>query len=131
MEPQDSVPPPPRLTDEIRRQIRVRHYSFSTERSYVYWTRAFVRFHDMRHPRVMGATEVEAFLSHLATARNVSASTQNQAKAALLFLHKTVLGVELPCLHEIVSAQRPRRLPVALTRLEVKGCCKLCTARAG
>lgn len=119
MELQTTVPPL-RLIDEVRRQIRVRHYSFSTERSYVYWTRAFVRFHSPRHPREMGAAQVEAFLSHLATTRNVSASTQNQAKAALLFLYKAVLGLELPWLREIVSAQRPRKLPVVLTRLEVK-----------
>lgn len=119
MELQTTVPPL-RLIDEVRRQIRVRHYSFSTERSYVYWTRAFVRFHSLRHPREMGAAQVEAFLSRLATTRNVSASTQNQAKAALLFLYKAVLGLELPWLREIVSAQRPRKLPVVLTRLEVK-----------
>lgn len=119
----ETTPHPPlrlSLIDEVRRQIRVRHYSFSTECTYVYWTRFFVRFHGLRHPREMGAPEAESFLSHLATERKVSASTQNQAKAALLFLYKEVLGVDLPWLGEVVSAQRSRRLPVALTRREVK-----------
>lgn len=120
METAPHPPSRPSLIDEVRRQIRVRHYSFSTERTYVYWTRFFVRFHGLRHPREMGAPEVESFLSHLATERKVSASTQNQAKAALLFLYKAVLGVDLPWLGEIVSAQRSRRLPVVLTRREVK-----------
>lgn len=120
METASHPPLRPSLIDEVRRQVRVRHYSFSTERTYVYWTRFFVRFHGLRHPREMGASEVEAFLSHLATERKVSASTQNQAKAALLFLYKAVLGVDLPWLGEIVSAQRSRRLPVVLTRREVK-----------
>jgi integrase len=110
----------PRLLDEVRRQIRIRHYAYSTERTYVYWTKFFVRFHRMRHPREMGAAEVEAFLSYLASDRKVSASTQNQAKAALLFLYKAVLGIDLPWLRELVSAQGSRRLPVVLTRQEVK-----------
>jgi len=110
----------PRLLDEVRRQIRIRHYAYSTERTYVYWTKFFVRFHRMRHPREMGGAEVEAFLSYLASDRKVSASTQNQAKAALLFLYKAVLGIDLPWLRELVSAQGSRRLPVVLTRQEVK-----------
>jgi integron integrase len=110
----------PRLLDEVRRQIRIRHYAYSTERTYVYWAKFFVRFHRMRHPREMGAAEVEAFLSYLASERKVSASTQNQAKAALLFLYKAVLGIDLPWLRELVSAQGSRRLPVVLTRQEVK-----------
>lgn len=100
----------PRLLDEVRRQIRIRHYAYSTERTYVYWTKFFVRFHRMRHPREMGGAEVEAFLSYLASDRKVSASTQNQAKAALLFLYKAVLGIDLPWLRELVSAQGSRRL---------------------
>lgn len=110
----------PRLLDEVRRQIRIRHYAYSTERTYVYWAKFFVQFHRMRHPREMGAAEVEAFLSYLASERKVSASTQNQAKAALLFLYKAVLGIDLPWLRELVSAQGSRRLPVVLTRQEVK-----------
>jgi len=120
MEQAPATPPPPRLLDEVRRQIRIRHYAYSTERTYIYWTKFFVRFHRLRHPREMGAVEVEAFLSYLATDRKVSASTQNQAKAALLFLYKAVLGIDLPWLQEVVSAQGSRRLPVVLTRQEVK-----------
>jgi len=121
----------PRLLDEVRRQIRIRHYACSTERTYVYWTKFFVRFHRMRHPREMGAAEVEAFLSYLASERKVSASTQNQAKAALLFLYKAVLGIDLPWLRELVSARGSRRLPGVLTRREVKTLLEACTARVG
>ncbi len=113
-------PPSPRLLDQMRERIRVKHYSLRTEKAYVDWGRRFIVFHRKRHPREMGATEVEAFLSYLATARRVSASTQNQAKAALLFLYKEVLGVELPWLDEIVQARATRRLPVVLTTREVK-----------
>ncbi len=110
----------PRLLDQVREQIRVRHYSIRTEQAYVDWCRRFILWNDKRHPREMGATEVEAFLSHLATERNVSASTQNQAKAALLFLYKEVLAVELPWLAKITSAKRSERLPVVLTATEVR-----------
>lgn len=96
MEQIPATPPQPRLLDELRRQIRIRHYAYSTERSYVYWTKFFVRFHRLRHPRDMGAAEVEAFLSYLPTDRKVSASTQNQAKAALFFLYKAVLDIDRP-----------------------------------
>ena len=115
-----SDPPSPRLLDRMRERIRVKHYSLRTEKAYVDWGRRFIVFHRKRHPREMGAAEVEAFLSYLATARRVSASTQNQAKAALLFLYKEVLGVELPWLDEIVQARATRRLPVVLTTREVK-----------
>ena len=108
------------LLGEVRRHIRLRHYSPRTEEAYLYWIRWFVRYHRRRHPREMGAPEVNSFLSYLATGRNVSASTQNQAKAALLFLYKHVLGIELPWLDEIVSANRRPRLPVVLTQREVK-----------
>jgi hypothetical protein len=110
----------PRLLDQVREQIRVRHYSIRTEQAYVDWCRRFILWHGKRHPREMGATEVEAFLSHLAIERNVSASTQNQAKAALLFLYKQVLAVELPWLEKIISAKRSERLPVVLTATEVR-----------
>lgn len=103
------------LLGEVRRHIRLRRFSPRTEEAYSYWIRWFVRYHRKRHPRELGALEVESFLSYLATGRNVSASTQNQAKAALLFLYKHVLGVELPWLDEIISANRQPRLqhPVA------------------
>jgi integron integrase len=112
-------PQPPRLLERMREQIRLRHYSLRTERSYCDWVRRYVRFHGMRHPRELGPEHMTAFLSSLANRRHVSASTQNQALAALLFLYREVLRVELPWLHEIARARRPRRLPVVLTRAEV------------
>ncbi|MFL6622671.1 MAG: integron integrase [Sulfurifustis sp.] len=113
-------PGKPRLLDQLRAQIRLRHYSIRTEQVYVDWCRRFILWHNKRHPRDMGAPEVEAFLTHLAVERNVSASTQNQAKAALLFLYKEVLETELPWLTEIVQAKRGERLPVVLTPGEVR-----------
>lgn len=109
----------PRLLDEIRRAIRYRHSSYRTEQAYVEWTRRFVRFHAMRHPREMGGDEVVAFLDHLANDRDVAASTHNQALSALLFLYRDVLGVELLWLGDIARRRRPRRLPAVLTRDEV------------
>jgi integron integrase len=117
------VAPPagePRLLDRVRREIRVRHYSIRTETAYVEWVRRFVLFHDKRHPRDMGADEVAKFLSHLAVERDVSPSTQGQAKSALLFLYRVVLNLDLPWLDEIVAARNPRRLPVVLTPSEVR-----------
>ncbi|MBC8008058.1 MAG: integron integrase [Prolixibacteraceae bacterium] len=90
-----------------------------TETAYVDWVRRFVNFHHRRHPRELGPDHVEAFLSHLAVQRNVAASTQNQAKSALLFLYKEVLGSELPWLDNVETAKQPQRLPVVLTRTEV------------
>jgi integron integrase len=112
--------PPPKLLDRLRIHLRTRHYSIRTEEAYVDWARRFILFHDKRHPQDMGAAEVQAFLSHLAVDRQVSASTQNQAKAALLYLYKQVLQVDLPWLDEVVQAKRPRRLPVVLTPGEVR-----------
>lgn len=109
----------PKLLDQVRQQIRVRNYSIRTETVYAEWVKRFIRFHRYRHPAEMGAAEIEAFLTHLATARNVSASTQNQALAALLFLYKEVLKLELPWLAGIVRAKKPKHLPVVLTREEV------------
>src|SRR5258708_26675409 len=100
-----------RLVERFREAIRSRHYGRRTEKTYWYWVRYFVFFHGKRHPRELGAAEVTAFLSWLATERNVAAATQNQALAALLFLYKQVLGVELPWLSDLVRAQRPGRLP--------------------
>lgn len=108
-----------RLLDRVRNKIRLKHYSIRTETAYVDWIRRFIRFHQRRHPRELGAEHVEAFLSHLAVQRNVAAATQNQAKSALLFLYKEVLGMELPWLSNVESAKRPARLPVVLTRSEV------------
>jgi integron integrase len=112
-------PSPPRLLDQMRENIRLRHYSLRTERSYMDWVRRYVRFHGLKHPRELGAEHVTAFLSSLANQRNVSASTQNQALAAILFLYRDVMRVELPWLHELTRARRPRKLPVVLTRTEV------------
>ncbi len=109
----------PRLLDQVRDRIRLKHYSIRTEESYVDWIRRFVLFQGKRHPREMGAQEVEAFLTHLAVRGKVSASTQNQAKSALLFLYKEVLAEELPWLNDIETAKRPQRLPVVLTVGEV------------
>ena len=113
-------PSPPRLLDQLRGRLRTLHYSIRTEQVYVDWARRFILHHGKRHPRDMGAAEVESFLSHLAVARNVSAATQNQAKSALLFLYREVLGTELPWMSEVVSAKQSRRLPVVLTEREVR-----------
>jgi|ERR1035438_1182695 integron integrase len=112
--------PPPRLLDQLRESLRVRHYSLRTEDAYVDWVRRFILFHGKRHPRELGAPEVQSFLTHLAVARHVSASTQNQAKAALLFLYRHLLEKDLPWLAEVIQARRQPRLPVVLTPGEVR-----------
>ena len=112
--------PAPKLLDRLRDHLRTRHYSIRTETAYVDWARRFILFHGKRHPQEMGAAEVEAFLTYLAVQRQVSASTQNQAKAAILYLYKQVLGVDLPWLDDVVQAKTPRRLPVVLTAAEVR-----------
>jgi integron integrase len=112
--------PEPRLLDQLRDRIRLKHYSIRTEQVYAEWVRRFVLFNGKRHPRELGQAEVEAFLTHLAVAGRVAASTQNQAKSALLFLYKEVLRAELPWLDGVQSAKRPARLPVVLTRAEVR-----------
>ena len=114
------APTAPKLLDKVRDRIRVKHYSIRTETQYVQWIKRFILFHDKRHPLDMGAGEVEAFLTHLAVAGKVSASTQNQALSAVLFLYREVLGVELPWLTDVVRAKQPQRLPVVLTRTEVR-----------
>jgi integron integrase len=111
---------PPRLLDRVRIALRVRHYARRTEAAYVGWIRRYIHFHDVRHPDEMGAVEVVEFLSHLAVDRQVTASTQNQALAALLFLYRTVLGRELEGLDSAVRARAPARLPVVMTREEVR-----------
>ena len=115
-----AAPGPPRLLDQVRLTIRARHYSRQTEKAYVAWTRRYVLFHGKRHPRQMGVPEISAFLSALATEHKVSASTQNQALAALLFLYRQVLQQELPWVDEVPRAKLPRRLPVVLTRDEIR-----------
>jgi site-specific recombinase XerD len=106
--------------DALRHAIRVRHYSIRTEEAYVDWARRFIRFHGRRHPRELGASEVAAFLTHLAVDRTVAPSTQNQARSALMFLYRVVLNTALPWLDEVVSASNPRRRPVVLTVPEVR-----------
>lgn len=110
----------PRLLDLVRARCRVKHYSIRTEKRYVDWIRRFILFHGKRHPVEMGAKEIEAFLTHLAVNGNVAASTQNQALAAILFLYKEVLDIELPWLDGITRAKKPPRLPVVLTEGEVR-----------
>ena len=112
----------------MRAEIRLRHYSLRTEYTYVDWARRYIFFHNKRHPKEMGPAEVQAFLSHLAVERNVSASTQNQAKAALLFLYREVLSIELPWLDEVIAAKTAKRLPVVLTPVEMR---KLLDAMSG
>jgi len=109
----------PRLLDRLRDRIRLSQYSPRTEQAYVDWARRFILFHGKRHPRDMGAREVEAFLTHLAVQARVSASTQNQAQSALLYLYREVLGIDLPWLANVERAKTPHRLPVVLTREEV------------
>ncbi len=111
---------PPKLLDQVQSILRVKHYSIRTERVYLDWIKRYILFHDKTHPARMGAPEVEAFLSHLAVAGKVAASTQNQAKSALLFLYREVLAIELPWLDNVTQAKTPQRLPVVLTVSEVK-----------
>jgi integrase len=108
------------LLDQVRDAIRTRHYSYRTEEAYVGWIRRFILFHGKRHPAEMGPPEITQFLTALAVDRHVSASTQNQALAALLFLYQHVLGCDPGWLVDIVRAKRPERLPVVLTRQEVQ-----------
>ena len=110
----------PGLLQRTRERMRARRMSLRTEQAYLHWIRRFVAFHDRKHPRELGAADVEAFLSHLAVDRKVAASTQNQALNALLFLYKGVLEVDLPWLASIVRARRPKRLPVILSPAEAR-----------
>ena len=109
----------PKLLDRVRAVARLRHLSLRTEQAYSDWIRRFILFHRKRHPEVMGAEEIRQFLSHLAVDGNVSASTQNVALCALLFLYRDVLQVELPYVEGIQRAKRPTRIPVVFTRNEV------------
>ncbi len=106
--------------DVVRDELRARHYSRRTEQAYCLWIRRFLRFHGMRHPRELSEPEVNAFLTHLATHEHVSASTQTQALSALLFLYRRVLGIDLGSFGQVVRARKPYRLPVVMTRGEVR-----------
>lgn len=122
MKPDTDISPssqPIKLLDQVRAAIRIRHYSIRTEQTYVHWVARFIRFSGMRHPREMGAREVTAFLSALATELDVAAATQQQALSAVLFLYRHVLEVELPWLDDLVRPKKPARLPTVLNTDEV------------
>jgi integron integrase len=120
-EPMPFTPPAqPRLLDLVRQAIRTRHYSHRTEEAYLHWIRRYIGFHRFRHPGEMGRDEIGAFLTHLAVGRRVSASTQNQALNALLFLYTRVLGREVGMVEGVVRAKRSPRLPVVLSPDEVR-----------
>jgi len=110
----------PKLLDRMREALRSRHYSRRTEQTYCHWIKRYIHFHNVRHPAKMGEAEINAFLTHLAVKEKVSASTQNQALSALLFLYRHVLGREVGDLGEVIRARKPKRLPVVMTRDEVK-----------
>lgn len=110
----------PRLLDQVREVIRIKHYSIRTEQAYVQWIRRYILHHDRRHPQELGAAELSAFLSALAVQGKVFASTQNQALNAILFLYREVLKITLPWLEGVQRARKPQHLPVVLTRDEVK-----------
>jgi len=112
--------PKPKLLDQVRQAIRARHYSYRTEKTYVGWMKRFIFFHNKRHPADMGEVEIAQFLSSLASDARVSASTQNQALNAILFLYRRVLGKEIGYINGVVRARKPSQLPVVLTRQEVK-----------
>jgi len=109
----------PRLLDQLRGELRIRHYSYRTEQAYAQWVKRFIIFHNKRHPAEMGEPEIRQFLNHLAVNRNVAAATQNQALCALVFLYRNVIKAELGEFSEVVWAKRPKRLPVVFTRCEV------------
>ncbi len=111
---------PPKLLDQIRQACQRKHYSHATEKAYVYWVKAYIRYHQLQHPVSLDATDVSAFLTHLAQQRRVSASTQNQALAALLFLYDQILQRPLGDLGPTVRARRYKALPVVLSRAEVR-----------
>ncbi len=115
-----TITSPPKLLDQVRDKLRVKHYSIRTEQVYADWIKRYILFHGKRHPKEMGAQEVEAFLTHLAVAGKVAAATQNQAKSALLFLYREVLEIQLPWLDNVTQAKAPKRLPVVLTVSEVQ-----------
>jgi integron integrase len=121
-----SVPPavsasnPKKLLDQTRDVLRLKHYSLRTERSYCDWIERFIRFHQLRHPKEMGAAEITQFLTHLARVGNVSAATQNQALSALLFLYQQVIKQEVGWIDQVERAKKPQRIPVVLTRGEVR-----------
>jgi integrase len=110
----------PKLLEQVRNKIRIRHYSIRTEKTYLDWIKRYILFHHKKHPKDMGAAEVEAFLTYLAVKLTVAASTQNQALNALLFLYREVLEMELPLLRNVKRAKRSEKLPVVFSKMEIK-----------
>ena len=115
-----AVPGKPKLLDRLRDSLCSRHYSRRTEQAYCHWVKRFIYFHNVRHPMDMAEAEINAFLTHLAVKERVSASTQDQALSALLFLYRHVISREIGDLGEVIRARKPTRLPVVITRDEVK-----------
>ena len=115
-----ALPQKPKLLDQARQAIRTRHYSDKTEKAYVHWIKRYISFHNKRHPAEMSEKEIAQFLSSLASEWRVSASTQNQALNAILFLYRDVLRKEVGYIDGVIRAKRPHRLPVVLTRQEIK-----------
>jgi integron integrase len=116
----ENNPAKPKLLDQVRDRIRLKHYSRRTEDVYLDWAKRYILYHNKTHPQEMGKKEIEDFLTYLARDRKVSASTQNQAKSALLFLYKEVLGITLPWVGEVEKAKKPQKMPVVLTENEVQ-----------
>jgi site-specific recombinase XerD len=114
------TPPKPKLLDQLREALRSRHYSRRTEQTYCQWVKRFIFFHHVRHPAEMAEPEINQFLTHLAVKEHVSASTQNQALSSLLFLYRYVLNREIGDLGEVIRARKPIRVPIVMTREEVK-----------
>ena len=107
------------ILNRTRAVMRLKHYSYKTEKVYIYWMKKYFHFHNLRHPNEMGAVEVEAYLTHLAVEKRISASTQNQALSAILFLYREVLKINLPWLEKFTPAKKSNHLPVVLTKEEV------------
>jgi integron integrase len=114
------APPPPKLLEQVRARLRLKHYSLRTEAAYIGWIRRFILFHKKRHPKDMSKPEVELFLSHLASVGKVAASTQNQALASILFLYREVLEIELPWLTDVTRAKVSQHVPCVLSVTEVR-----------
>lgn len=117
--PPGSQPPAPRLLDQMRERIRYKHYSIRTEKAYLFWVRRYIRFHGMQHPRTLGGPHIEQFLTQLATSKNVAPSTHKQALAAILFLYREVMGINLPWMGDIGRPKASRHVPMVLSRDEV------------
>ncbi len=113
-----TTPPPRKLLDVVREVIRLKHYSYRTEQTYIDWIKRYLLYHDKKHPRQMVTQEIQDFLTHLAVNRQVAASTQNQALSALLFLYRDVLKIDLGNISEFMRAKRPKRSPPMIALLK-------------